>query len=134
MSILSEFKDFAVEGNVVDMAVGIIIGSGFGNIISSFVKDIIMPPVGVLLGGVDFSELSLTIQQASNGIPAVSIRYGIFLQTVMDFLIIAFAIFMVVKMMNRISRQKEAPEKKEPYSSNEEKILIEIRDLLKNKQ
>lgn len=132
MSILSEFKDFAVKGNVVDMAVGIVIGAGFGNIISSFVKDIIMPPVGVLLGGVDFSELSLIIQQAGNGLPAVSIRYGIFLQTVIDFIIIAFAIFMVVKMMNRITRQKQIPEIHAVKLSNEEKLLTEIRDLLKN--
>ncbi len=132
MSILSEFKDFAVKGNVVDMAVGIVIGAGFGNIISSFVKDIIMPPVGVLLGGVDFSELSLVIQQADNGLPAVSIRYGIFLQTVIDFIIIAFAIFMVVKMMNRITRQKQIPEMDTVKLSNEEKLLTEIRDLLKN--
>jgi len=133
MSILSEFKDFAMKGNVVDMAVGIIVGASFGKIISSFVKDIIMPPIGVLLGGVDFSDLTITIQQASKNVPAVAIKYGLFIQTVVDFLIVAFAIFMAVKVMNSLKKPNAEPIKKESVLSTEEALLTEIRDLLKNK-
>lgn len=133
MSILSEFKDFAIKGNAVDMAVGIIIGASFGNIVSSFVQDIIMPPIGVLLGGVDFSDLAITIQQASNDIPAVAIKYGAFLQTVIDFLIVAFSIFMVVKLINRLKKPTEEMTTEQSTPSKEQQLLTEIRDLLKNK-
>ena len=133
MSILSEFKDFAMKGNVVDMAVGIIVGASFGKIISSFVKDIIMPPIGVLLGGVDFSDLAITIQQATKEAPAVAIKYGLFIQTIVDFLIVAFAIFMAVKVMNSLKKSDAEPSKKESVLSKEEALLTEIRDLLKNK-
>jgi len=133
MGMLSEFKDFAVKGNVVDMAVGVIIGTAFGKIVSSFVKDIIMPPIGVLFGGVDFSDLSVTIQEAAGEIPAVAINYGVFIQTIVDFSIVAFAIFMAVKVMNGFNKQVEEVPKEDHAPSKEEILLTEIRDLLKNK-
>lgn len=131
--MLSEFKDFAVKGNVVDMAVGIIVGAAFGKIVSSFVKDIIMPPIGVMMGGVDFSDLAYTIQEAAGDAPAVAIKYGAFVQTIADFIIVALAIFMAVKVMNSLKRKEEEAPKAPPKPSNEEVLLTEIRDLLKNK-
>ena len=107
--MFKEFKAFAMRGNVVDMAVGIIIGGAFGKIISSFVNDVIMPPIGMLLGGVDFSNLMITLKQAVGDAPAVAISYGKFVNTVIDFIIIAFAIFMVVKGMNKMKKKEEAP-------------------------
>jgi large conductance mechanosensitive channel len=109
MSITKEFKEFAMRGNVVDMAVGIIIGGAFGKIVSSFVQDVIMPPIGLLLGGVDFSDLAITLKKAVGETPAVVLKYGVFVNTVIDFLIIAFAIFMMVKVMNTLKRKEEAP-------------------------
>jgi len=137
MSVLKEFKEFAVKGNVVDMAVGIIIGAAFGKIVSSFVGDVIMPPIGVLLGGVDFSGLAFTVKAAAGGAPAVVISYGKFIQTLIDFTIIAFAIFMAVKVVNALKKAEEqAP--KEPAApaapSREEVLLAEIRDLLKERK
>lgn len=138
MSFLQEFKDFAMKGNVVDMAVGIVIGAAFGKIVSSFVSNIIMPPVGLLMGGVDFSDLAITLKAASvdeagKKIEAVTIDYGEFLNVVVDFIIVAFAIFMVVKAMNAAQAQFEE-EKKDPASpvepSEEVKLLTEIRDAL----
>jgi large conductance mechanosensitive channel len=108
MGIVKEFKDFAMKGNVVDMAVGIVIGVAFGKIVSSLVSDVLMPPIGALMGNVDFSNLALTLKEKSGDAPAVAIRYGAFINTVIDFLIVAFAIFMVVKLMNRLKRP-EAP-------------------------
>jgi len=137
MSMLKEFKDFAVKGNVVDMAVGIIIGAAFGKIVSSFVGDVIMPPIGVLLGGVDFSGLAVTVKAAAVGAPAVVISYGKFIQTLIDFTIIAFAIFMAVKAVNAL-RKAEAEEPQAPPAppapSREEVLLAEIRDLLKERK
>ena len=133
MGMLSEFKEFAIKGNVVDMAVGIIVGAAFGKIISSFVKDIIMPPIGVALGGVNFTDLAVTIQEAAGDVPAVAINYGAFTQTIIDFLIIAIAIFMAVKVMNSMKKKEEEAPEEEPAPSNEEVLLTEIRDLLKNK-
>ena len=133
MGVFSEFKDFAIKGNVVDMAIGIIVGAAFGKIISSFVKDIIMPPLGVLLGGVEFSDLAITIQEASKEIPAVTIKYGVFIQTIVDFLIVAVAIFMAVKVMNSLKQKEEVPVKETTTPSKEEVLLTEIRDLLKNR-
>jgi len=131
MSMLKEFKEFAVKGNVVDMAVGIIIGGAFGKIITSLVGDVIMPPIGVALGGVDFSNLSIIVQEAIDKKPAVVISYGKFLQTIIDFLIIAFAIFMAVKAMNSL-KKKEAEQVAAPAAPpNQEVLLAEIRDLLK---
>lgn len=131
MGMMKEFKEFAVKGNVVDMAVGIIIGVAFGKIISSFVGDVIMPPIGVLLGGVDFSNLAFTVKEASGGMPAVIIGYGKFIQTVIDFMIIAFAIFIVVKAINSLKQKKEEAPKAPPEPKAEEVLLVEIRDLLK---
>ncbi len=134
MGMLKEFKEFAVKGNVVDMAVGIIIGAAFGKIISSLVGDVIMPPIGVLLGGVDFSNLSVIVQAAVDKKPAVVISYGKFLQTIIDFAIIAFAIFMAVKAMNSLKKKEaEVPAAPAP-PSNQELLLEEIRDLLKEKR
>jgi large conductance mechanosensitive channel len=133
MGILSEFKEFAIKGNVVDMAVGIIVGAAFGKIISSFVKDIVMPPIGVMLGGVNFSDLSVVIQEAAGDIPAVAIKYGLFTQTIIDFLIISMAIFIAVKVMNNMKKTEEETPEEEPTPSNEEVLLTEIRDLLKSK-
>ncbi|MCF6150490.1 MAG: large-conductance mechanosensitive channel protein MscL [Candidatus Kuenenia sp.] len=134
MGILKEFKEFAVKGNVVDMAVGIIIGAAFGKIVSSFVGDVIMPPIGVLLGGVDFSGLAFTIQEAVGETPAVVISYGKFIQTVVDFTIIAFAIFIAVKAINTLKRKEEEAPKVPPAPSAEEVLLAEIRDLLKERK
>ncbi len=131
MSMASEFKSFAMKGNVMDMAVGIIMGGAFGKIVASFVGDVLMPPIGMLLGGVDFTDLALTLKAASGEVPAVTLKYGTFVQTVVDFLIIAFAIFMMVKWMNRMKRQEEAAPAAPPAPSNEEVLLTQIRDLLK---
>jgi large conductance mechanosensitive channel len=130
MSIVKEFREFAIKGNVVDMAVGIIIGAAFGKIVSSLVADVIMPPIGVLLGGVDFSDLTLTLKSAVANAPAVTLKYGVFIQTVIDFLIVAVAVFMLVKAINTLKRKEEAapaPVKPAP----EVELLSEIRDLLK---
>lgn len=131
MSMMSEFKDFAMRGNVVDMAVGIIIGAAFGKIVSSFVADVIMPPIGVLIGGVDFTNLAVTVQDATAEAEAVTIKYGAFIQTVFDFLIVAFAIFMVIKFMNSLKKKEEDAPAAPPEPSKEEMLLAEIRDLLK---
>ena len=134
MGILKEFKTFAMKGNVVDMAVGIIIGAAFGKIVSSIVNDIIMPPIGMMVGGVDFKDLSIVLQKATETVPAITLNYGNFIQVVFDFLIIAIAVFMVIKALNMAKRKKEeapvapAPE---PVPTKEEILLTEIRDLLK---
>ena len=130
---MKEFKDFAIKGNVIDMAVGIVIGAAFGKIVSSFVGDVIMPPIGVLLGGVDFSNLSFIVKAAVGEAPAVVISYGKFIQTMIDFTIIAFAIFMAVKGINSLKKKKEAEPKAPPEPSKEEILLTEIRDLLKTR-
>ncbi len=133
MGMMNEFKEFAVKGNVVDMAVGIIIGVAFGKIITSLVTDVIMPPIGVVMGGVDFSNLSIIVQEAIDKKPAVVIGYGKFIQTIIDFVIIAFAIFMAVKGMNSLKKKEvEAPAVPSP-PTNQEVLLSEIRDLLKQK-
>jgi large conductance mechanosensitive channel len=136
--MFKEFKEFAMRGNVVDMAVGIVIGGAFGKIVSSFVADVIMPPIGLLIGGVDFTELKFTIQDAvvdaagTVTTEAVSINYGTFIQTAIDFIIIAFAIFMVIKGMNSMKKKEEAaPPPPPPGPTKEEVLLTEIRDLLK---
>lgn len=131
MGMVSEFKDFAMRGNVVDMAVGIVIGGAFGKIVSSFVADVLMPPIGLLMGGVDFSDLSVTLQEAAGEAAAVTLNYGSFIQTIVDFLIIAFAIFMVVKAMNSMKKEEEAAPEAPPEPSKEEVLLTEIRDALR---
>jgi len=133
MSMMSEFKGFAMRGNVVDMAVGIVIGAAFGKIVSSFVNDVLMPPIGMMMGGVDFSELALVLQAATEEAAAVTINYGMFIQTVLDFVIIAFAIFMVVRAMNNMKKKEEAAPAAPPKPSAEVELLTEIRDSLKNR-
>ena len=131
MSMIKEFKTFAMKGNVVDMAVGIIIGAAFGKIISSAVADVIMPPIGLLLGGVNFSDLAIVLKEAVGETPAVLISYGKFIQTTIDFIIVAFVIFLAVKWMNSMKR-KEAEAPKAPAAPPAQEILLtEIRDLLK---
>lgn len=131
MGMVKEFKEFAVKGNMVDMAVGIIIGAAFGQIISSLVNDVIMPPLGLLIGGVDFGDLAVTLKAAEEGAEAVLLRYGAFINTTINFLIIAFAIFLAVKVINRMKRAEEAKPAAPPAPSKEELLLGEIRDLLK---
>jgi len=138
MGMVKEFKEFAMRGNVMDMAVGIIIGGAFGKIISSFVADVLMPPIGVLLGGTDFTSLKIILKdkvmEADKVVAqAVTINYGNFIQVTIDFLIIAFSIFMMIKLMNSMNK-KDVPAPAPappPEPSNEEKLLTEIRDLLK---
>lgn len=130
MSFVSEFKEFAMKGNVVDMAVGIIIGAAFGKIVASFVNDILMPPIGMMLGGVNFTDLAWIIQDAKEGVDAIAIKYGAFIQTIIDFLIIALAIFIAIKIMNKMQAAKEE-EAEEESGPSQEDLLTEIRDLLK---
>lgn len=130
MSMMSEFKDFAMRGNVMDMAVGIVIGGAFGKIVSSFVNDVLMPPIGMLMGGVNFTDLSMTLKEASGEVAAVTMNYGSFIQTLVDFIIIAFAIFMVVKAMNSMKKKEEEAPAAPPKPSAEETLLTEIRDAL----
>lgn len=128
-NFITEFKEFAMRGNVMDMAVGVIIGGAFGKIVSSLVDDVLMPIIGMVTGGVDFSSLAITIGEAN-------IKYGQFIQNILDFIIVAFCIFMMIKGMNKLSKKKEeapAAPSPEPEPSAEEKLLAEIRDLLKNK-
>ncbi|MBN2461328.1 MAG: large-conductance mechanosensitive channel protein MscL [Candidatus Cloacimonetes bacterium] len=132
--MIKEFKEFAVKGNVIDMAVGIIIGAAFGKIVSSFVGDVIMPPLGVLLGGVDFTNLALTVKGAVGESPAVVIGYGRFIQTVIDFAIIAFAIFLFVKAINSLKRREKVAPAAPPAPPAQEVLLTEIRDLLKERK
>ncbi len=131
MSMMKEFKDFAMRGNVVDMAVGIVIGASFGKIVSSFVKDVLMPPLGLVMGGTDFSNLAIVLKQATADVEAVTMNYGVFIQTVVDFLIVAFAIFMVIKAMNSMKKKEEAAPAAPPKPSKEEVLLTEIRDALR---
>lgn len=132
-NFINEFKTFAVKGNVVDMAVGIIIGGAFGKIVSSFVNDVVMPPIGMLIGGVDFQNLSLTLKEATEAEAAVTINYGLFINNVIDFVIIAFVIFLAIKAMNNLKRKVESPAEPAapPPPSDEVLLLTEIRDLLK---
>lgn len=130
MSFFKEFRDFAMRGNVVDLAVGVIIGAAFGKIVSSLVANIIMPPLGLLIGGVDFKQFSWVLRPAEGTTPAVVMEYGIFLQNIFDFVLVAFAIFIAIKLMNKLHKKKEV-EKPAPKPSAEELLLSEIRDLLK---
>ena len=145
MGFLKEFKEFAVKGNVMDMAVGVIIGGAFGKIVTSVVNDIIMPPIGLLDGGVDFSDMKLTMKKAVLDAagevvsPAVTWNYGAFIQQVVDFTILAFCVFILVKLINSLNKKKEAPAPApapapEPQPSKEEVLLTEIRDLLKERK
>lgn len=131
--MFKEFKDFAMRGNVVDMAVGIIIGGAFGKIVSSLVGDVIMPPIGLALGGVDFSNLAITLQEATADAEAVTLNYGAFINTVLDFLIVAFAIFMMIKLMNATQKKEKETPAAPPAPSKEEVLLTEIRDALRSR-
>ena len=133
MSLASEFKEFAMRGNVVDLAVGIVIGGAFGKIVSSFVGDVLMPPIGLLLGGVDFSDLAITLKDPVGAAPAVLWSYGRFVQTILDFMIVAFAIFVLIKGMNTLKKKEEAKAAEPAKPSAEEVLLTEIRDLLKTR-
>jgi len=134
MSVLQEFKEFAIKGNAVDMSVGIVIGAAFGKIVSSLVADVVMPPIGVLVGGVDFTNLAITIKEASGDAPAVMLKYGSFLQAVVDFTIIAFAIFLVIKLINQMKKKQVEAPAPAPEPTKEELLLTEIRDLLKERK
>jgi len=138
--MLREFKEFAMRGNVLDMAIGVIIGGAFGKIVSSLVGDVLMPPIGLLMGKVDFSSLFIDLSRtsppslaAAKAAGAPTLNYGVFLQSVFDFLIIAFVIFMLVKQVNRFKKETPPPPPPPPAPTNEEKLLMEIRDLLKNR-
>ncbi|WP_414165816.1 large-conductance mechanosensitive channel protein MscL [Superficieibacter sp. BNK-5] len=131
MSFFKEFREFAMRGNVVDLAVGVIIGAAFGKIVSSLVADIIMPPLGLLIGGVDFKQFALTLRPAVGETPAVVMHYGIFIQNIFDFVIVAFAIFLAINVINKLHRRKKEEPKAPPAPSKEEVLLTEIRDLLK---
>ena len=139
---MNEFKKFISKGNVIEMAVGLIMATYFGAIVKSFVNDILMPPIGMLLGGVDFSQMMFVLQDAvpesaagaGDGVAAVAISYGLFINTIITFIIVAFAIFMVVKAYNKTKKKKELAAAKPAEPTKEEILLTEIRDLLKNKQ
>jgi large conductance mechanosensitive channel len=133
MSFMSEFKAFAVRGNVVDLAVGVIIGAAFGKIVSSFVADVVMPPLGLAIGGVDFSKLAVILQDSPDPTKVVALRYGMFLQSLFDFIIIAFVIFVVVKLINGM-RAKQEVNAEPPAPSGQELLLAEIRDLLREQR
>ncbi len=133
MGMVKEFKEFAVKGNMVDMAVGIIIGGAFGKIVSSLVSDVLMPPLGLLMGGADFADKVVTLKQAVGDIPAVQLKYGVFINTAIDFIIVAFAVFMMVKAINKLKRKEEAKPAPAPAPSDEVRLLTEIRDSLKSR-
>lgn len=138
MKIIQEFKEFAIKGNVVDMAVGIIIGAAFGKIVTSLVNDVIMPPIGMIIGGVNFTGLRLvlksaTVDAAGVASPEVAINYGAFIQVLFDFIIIAFCVFMLIKGLNTLKKKKEEAPAEPADPTKEEVLLTEIRDLLKNK-
>jgi large conductance mechanosensitive channel len=135
MAIIKEFKEFAMRGNVVDLAVGVIIGAAFGKIVTSLVNDVIMPPIGYLTGGIDFKNLKILIKPAdpANKVAEVAINYGNFINTVIEFLIVAFCIFMVVKAINSLKKPEEVAPAAEPAPTKEEVLLTEIRDLLAKK-
>ena len=133
--LIKELKEFAVKGNAIDMAVGVIIGGAFGKIVTSLVNNVIMPPIGVLTGGVDFTDLKITLKEAEGEAAAVTLNYGQLIQDVVDFLIIAFCIFVMVRTLMKLTRKKnEAPAPApEPEPTKEEKLLTEIRDILAKK-
>ena len=133
MSLIKEFKEFAMKGNVVDMAVGVIIGAAFGKIVTSLVADVLMPPLGVVLGGMDFSSLSVIVKDAVGTAPAVTVNYGKFIQTIVDFAIVAFVIFIALKGINKLKRPEPVAPAPEPGPTKDQELLMEIRDLLKNR-
>ncbi len=134
MSIVKEFKEFAMKGNVVDLAVGVIIGGAFGKIVSSLVTDVIMPPIGLLLGGLDFKDIKVHLKPAVGKNPEVTMNIGTFINTAIDFLIVAFVIFLMIKGINVLKRKEEAAPAEPPAPTKEEVLLTEIRDLLASKK
>ena len=133
MSMVKEFREFAMRGNVVDLAVGIIIGAAFGKIVSSLVSDVLMPPLGIMIGGMDFSSLSITLKEAAAGQAAVVIKYGAFINTIIDFVIVAFAIFLLIRALNTLKKKQEAAPAAPAPPPQEQVLLAEIRDLLKKR-
>ncbi|MDX9757714.1 MAG: large-conductance mechanosensitive channel protein MscL [Bacteroidota bacterium] len=133
MGMMKEFKEFAMRGNVMDMAIGIVIGAAFGAIVTSFVADVVTPPLGLIIGGIDFSAMNVVLKEAVGETPAVTINYGIFLQKVFDFIVIAFVIFLVIKAINNMKRKEEEAPAAPAAPPAEEVLLTEIRDLLKTK-
>jgi len=133
MSVIKDFKSFIMRGNVLDLAVAVIIGAAFGRIVTSFVNDVLMPPIGLMLGGVDFSDLVFSLQEATAEASAVTINYGVFIQSLIDFTIIAFAIFIVIKAFEKSKRKEEEKPAAPAVIPAQEKLLTEIRDLLKEK-
>ena len=133
MGMVKEFKDFAMKGNMMDMAVGIVIGTAFGKIVSSVVSDVLMPPLGLLLGGVNFAALKLTLKEAVGETAALTLNYGAFLQTVVDFVIVAFAVFLMIRGINSMRKKQEEAPAAPAAPSNQEVLLAEIRDLLKSR-
>lgn len=133
MKMLQEFKQFIMRGNVIDLAVGIIIGIAFGKIVSSFVADVIMPPIGILLGGVDFSNLAITLKEGAEGVEPVLLKYGVFINTVIDFIIIGFVIFIIVKAINSLKKKEEKKPAPPAEPTKSEILLAEIRDELRKK-
>ncbi|MBF0332005.1 MAG: large-conductance mechanosensitive channel protein MscL [Candidatus Omnitrophica bacterium] len=131
MNIVQEFKAFALRGNIIDMAVGIIIGAGFGKIVDSAVKDVLMPPLGFIVGGIDFSNLEIVLRQAAGTVPAVTVKYGLFLNAMISFTIVAFAVFMLIRGINALQKKEAAQPSVPALPSKEELLLTEIRDLLK---
>lgn len=129
--MLKEFKEFAMKGNVVDLAIGVIIGGSFGKIVTSLVNDIIMPPIGIILGGINFSSFAITLKAATDNAPAVTLNYGMFINTVLDFLIIAFVIFLIIKQINKFKKKEDPAKAPKPETPEEIKLLREIRDNLK---
>ncbi|MDR2910169.1 MAG: large-conductance mechanosensitive channel protein MscL [Bacteroidales bacterium] len=134
MKIFKEFKDFAMKGNVLDLAVALIIGGAFGKIVTSFVNDVLMPPVGLLLGNTDFINLKIVLKAATEQTEAVTLKYGVFINTILDFIIVSFSIFMVVKVFNKLKKKEVAPPSEPPAPTKEEVLLSEIRDILKEKK
>jgi large conductance mechanosensitive channel len=134
MSIFDDFKKFAMKGNVVDLAVAVVIGAAFGRIVTSFVNDVLMPPIGILIGGIDFSDLTIILKEASGDTAAVTLNYGMFIQTVINFLIVAFAIFIVIRLYERTKKKEEVKPPTVAVIPPQEKLLTEIRDLLKEQE
>ncbi len=132
MGFFKDFRTFIMKGNILELAVAVIIGAAFGKIVASFVSDILMPPLGMALGGVDFSELMIVLKEAADPAQVVAIRYGSFIQTIIDFLIIAFSVYVVLKTYDRLQRKKPVVTDLPPIPTSEEKLLVEIRDILKN--
>ena len=134
MGMMAEFKEFAMRGNAIDLAVGVVIGAAFGKIVTALVDNVIMPPIGLLIGGVDFTDLAITLKAAEGGAPAVVLAYGKFIQSIVDFLIVAFAIFVGVKAINRLKREEAAAPAAAPAPTKDQELLADIRDLLKTQQ